>query len=124
MGFINNCLGGEINYGEFIRLYGKYADVNPFVVMFDGADPDIFPNFTRDVFNTSEFNNYKDAIDKGYFVLTTLPTGEDGVVHGVAIIGYHPDGSLIYMDPQTGSRRECPANYPLPVMNLVITGNK
>ncbi len=55
---------------------------------------------------------YKDAftIDKGYIIMTAVASEMGNSAHNVAIIGYHTNGNLIYMDPEYGHWREAPVS--------------
>ncbi len=55
---------------------------------------------------------YKDAftIDKGYIIMTAVASEMGNSAHNVAIIGYHTNGNLIYMDSEYGHWREAPVS--------------
>lgn len=68
---------------------------------------------------------YKDAftIDKGYIIMTAVASEMENSAHNVAIIGYHTNGNLIYMDPEYGHWREAPVSS-FGLYGYVISGVK
>ena len=103
-----------------MQLY-KIGSIND--VLITGVSSANVPGFVSNYFNTAPFTSYKSAIDNGYVVLTDIPTGQS-YTHCVTIVGYHPNGDLVYMDPELGVLRECPASYPLGNIKIPIIGNK
>lgn len=84
-------------YGDWVPLSGVTGtNIGPFV---------------RSHFEVTLFNTFQDAINSNQVVMTNIPAEGDGV-HNVLVVGYHQDGSLIYMDPMTGTLQE--ADYPNP----------
>lgn len=61
-------------------------------------------------FTTSPFKGFRAAINNKQIVMTDIPTNDPNIYHNVAVVGYHPDGTLIYMDPEEGYLRQAPEN--------------
>ena len=124
MGYVNSLFGGNTNYGEYIWAYAQLYHNNDFEhVLYNGVYSQNIPSFVSRYFNTTSFTSYQQAIDNGHLVLTDIPTGQS-YSHCVTIVGYHSNGDLIYMDPELGVLRECPASYPLGNIKITIIGNK
>ena len=82
-----------------------------------------FAAFVDKYFYTTNFISYSSAIDLGYLIMVPI-AGEGNWLHNIVIVGYYPDGTLIYMDPESrllkrGSSNIIKGNYV-----YVITGNK
>jgi len=123
MGYVNALFGGNTNYGTYWLAYAQAYSPNLQDALSTGISAENLPGFASNYFNTTTFLSYQNAIDNGHLVLTNIPTGQS-YSHCVVIVGYHPNGDLIYMDPELGTLRECPASYPLGNINIQITGNK
>lgn len=79
------------------------------------------PGFIDIIFTTVPADNITitEAIDKGYIIMTVVAAE----LHNVAIIGYHTNGNLIYMDSDYGHWREAPVSA-FGIYAFVITGIK
>lgn len=99
--------GGSINEGVYIT---DYLDTYGGFVFTEGVSTININGFIQRHFNTEEFNSFTNAIDSGYIVMADTYSDILNSTHNVAVLGYHPDGKLIYMDPATGSLREAVAS--------------
>jgi len=55
--------------------------------------------------------------------MVDMPTDDPNVLHNIAVVGYHPDGSLIIMDPREGYLQEVsPYNNFGSYYKISITG--
>ena len=79
--------------------------------------------FVDKYFYTTNFISYSSAIDSGYLVMVSMYGGEN-IRHNIVIVGYYPDGTLIYMDPMSTSLKEGGENITSGNYVYVITGNK
>ena len=59
-------------------------------------------SYMNQYFNVQEPYPLTEAIDDGNVIMTNIPSDIPGSTHNVVIIGYSPDGELVYMDPQRG----------------------
>lgn len=59
-------------------------------------------SFTQRNFNTSQFSSFTSAIDANCVILTDIPSDIPDSAHSVVVVGYHIDGTLIYLDPEKG----------------------
>jgi hypothetical protein len=123
---LNTCVSSIMEY--LAKVYGKTIDSNVFekyylekfnvFLIIDGVDYAKMTAFTQNFFETSNFVGMTQGIDAGNFLMTNLDVGNN-IYHNVVIVGYHPNGDFIYMDPVYGNLREAPpANFP---KNYVIT---
>ena len=79
--------------------------------------------FVDKYFYTTDFISYTNAIDSGYLIMVPI-AGEGNWLHNIVIVGYYPDGTLIYMDPESTSLKEGGENIINRNYVYVITGNK
>jgi hypothetical protein len=108
MEYINHELcGGNVNQGVYVM---DYLDTFGSFILTDGvALSDIEP-FVNMNFNTTAFSGFANAIDQGNIVMADIVSSIANSGHNIAVVGYHPDGTLIYMDPEYGTFREAPAS--------------
>lgn len=108
MEYINNSFcGGSNNEGVYIL---DYLQTYEGLVNVDGVDPDDIPSFVDRHFNTTSFSGFQDAIDNGRIVMTDTFSDIPNSTHNVAVVGYHSNGILIYMDPEMGCFWEAPVS--------------
>ena len=67
------------------------------------------------------FENNATDLRYNELVYSSTPTKADD---NIVIVGYYPDGTLIYMDPESSSLKECEKNIIKGNYVYVITGNK
>lgn len=123
---LNTCVSSIMEY--LAKIYGKNIDsgvfekyylekFNVFLVI-DGVDYKKMTAFAQNFFETSAYVGVKQGIDAGNFLMTNLNVGNN-IYHNVVIVGYHPNGDYIYMDPMYGNLREAPpSDFP---QNYVVT---
>ncbi len=96
------------------------------LVTYQGLRTSNIPIFTDAYFNTITFSGtdyllYRNAIDRGYTVMTDIPGSPNS--HSILIIGY--EGSdLIYMEPADGTQKKIAPSQLVGNYNKVITGKK
>lgn len=101
------CHGSkDINYynNDYHERYGKWA-------LLVGVDSEKSYEFLSKHFKIHYALNYVYAIDAGHIIMTDIKTSDPSITHAVAVIGYHPDNTLIYMDPFDGSLKEASSSY-------------
>ena len=125
MAYINNFFGGDDDPGSFIREYAKITGKEIDEVFTNGFDTKYFDlsSFVDKYFYTTDFISYTNAIDSGYLVMVSMYGGEN-IRHNIVIVGYYPDGTLIYMDPMFTSLKEGGSDIISGDYIYVITGNK
>lgn len=99
---------------DYLNTYGTW-------VPRDGVTLQNLENFVNRHFITTPFSGYTNAINWGQVVMADIESNISGSAHNVAVVGYHPDGSLIYMDPEKGSLQQASAsdvglNYSIPII--------
>ncbi|CAD0002241.1 hypothetical protein [Flavobacterium salmonis] len=123
---LNTCVSSGMEY--LAQIYGKTVDRKTFedyyhkqfgvFLILYGVDYSKMTAFANNFFETTAFVGVTQAIDAGNFMMTNLDVGNN-VYHNVVIVGYHPNGDYIYLDPFYGNLRESPpANFP---KNYVVT---
>jgi hypothetical protein len=113
--------GGNVNEGVFVLDYLKtYGQM----VTDQGVSLNNITSFVNRHFDTSSFTSFVTAIDNGQIVMTDIRSDIPGSSHNVAVIGHHPDGTLIYMDPEQGTLCEAPASDFNQNYAISITGCK
>lgn len=125
MAYISTFFGKDINPEVYINEYLKIADKKLDELIRDGFDPNYFDLnlFVDKYFYTTDFISYTNAIDSGYLIMVPI-AGEGNWLHNIVIVGYYPDGTLIYMDPESTSLKEGEKNIINGNYVYVITGNK
>ena len=125
MAYISTFFGKDINPEVYINEYLKIADKKLDELIRDGFDTKYFDlsSFVNKYFYTTDFIGYTNAIDSGYLVMVSMYGGEN-IRHNIVIVGYYPDGTLIYMDPESNSLKEGGENITSGNYVYVITGNK
>ena len=125
MAYISTFFGKDINPEVYINEYLKIADKKLDELIRDGFDTKYFDlsSFVNKYFYTTDFIGYTNAIDSGYLVMVSMYGGEN-IRHNIVIVGYYPDGTLIYMDPESTSLKEGEKNIINGNYVYVITGNK
>lgn len=129
--FIELTMGGNATYddngvlktdhGSVLQEYIKYrqeldANISTGEILKDilgnGMNLENLSDFIDRFFATEPADNLtvSEAIDKGYIIMTAVASEMENSAHNVAIIGYHTNGELIYMDPEYGCWREAPAS--------------
>jgi hypothetical protein len=120
MEYINHTLcGGNVNEGVYIQ--GYYASYGGNVLT-DGVVTTNITSFVNNYFSTATFTGYANAINSGSIVMTNIASSIPNSSHNVAVVGYHPDGSLIYMDPELGSLQQAPASNFGSLYSIRISG--
>ena len=112
----NEFCGGSKNEGAFILDYLLTFGGD---VPSNGVDYADMVNFSDRHFNLAAFQGIQGGIDNGNIIMTNVPTATAGVTHNVAVIGYHPGGDIIYMDPQEGKLMQAPQSHFS--MNYVVS---
>ncbi|PRP67815.1 hypothetical protein BST86_12285 [Nonlabens agnitus] len=116
--YVANVLGGETTRNEIDNWF-----LNTFKIMIpiQGVPFDKVSILVSHYLTTGPFIGIKEAIDAGNPYLTNIELSRtvdaegnifiDG--HMVIIVGYHPNGDYIFMDPLAGSLREAPpSSFP------------
>ena len=111
----------HITVQQFIDFYNSLYTPKCDV---DGTPTTNTEGFVSRYFNIASFPGYKAAIDNGDIVMVDIPTSTPYVMHEIAVIGYHLDGSLIYMDPARGYLMEVAPSSFNPRTAICITGAK
>jgi hypothetical protein len=110
MEYINhNLCHGAINQGVYIIDYRDMTGGN--WAIDDGVDLEDVEDLVSRHFSLSPFRGFTNEINRGRVVMTDIPSNIPDSYHNVAGIGYPPDGTLIFMDPEKGSLQEAPASY-------------
>ena len=94
--------------------------------IFKGLTADVFPIIILFpiVLGVLKWNNLLNICKlTGYLVMVSMYGGEN-IRHNIVIVGYYPDGTLIYMDPESNSLKEGGENITSGNYVYVITGNK
>ena len=117
----NKVFGGTTNQGVY-NMY--FFETQGYFIYTDGVPKEIVPDLVEHFFNTTDYTSYKDAIDKGFTVMTNMPSTFDGSPHNILIVGYQDNGRYIYMDPELGEWNVVKESYFSKNYNLVITGVK
>ena len=71
-------------------------------------------------FNIAPFRGFYNDIQQGRMIMMDIPTPTPGQTHNIAVVGYHPDGWLIYMDPESGTLNEV-SPYGFQGVNYTLT---
>ena len=123
--YINNFFGGNTGPEFYIREYNAIPGKENESVFENGFTITIpqLTLFVNNYFYTTDFISYINASDSGYLVMAPI-YGGDGVLHNIVIVGYYPDGTLIYMDPMSTSLKEGGENIIKGNYVYVVTGNK
>ena len=111
MEYICSYFGYEKSRYELLYDYsGIYGNKDLNKILFNGVESENFTSFVNHIFNTTSFTGYVNALDAGHPVIEYFVVGKDNngkdYGHCIVIVGYYPDGKLIYMDPYTGNLRE------------------
>ena len=96
----NNIFGGDANQGEYDLYALQTFKINIYkdgIVGFDQVK-ELVSNF----FDTTTFSDYKTVINKGYVIMTDIPSSIPNSTHNIIIVGYKANGDLIYMNPEKG----------------------
>lgn len=117
----NKIYGQNVNEGKFIMNYIKLSGDKNYLR--NGFDIKYIDKFANQTFKTSSFDSYKSAIDKGYPVMTNIPSLIPNSSHNIVVIGYSDQG-LIYMDPELGKMQVANESYISGNYKIVITGIK
>ncbi len=114
---INHHLcGGNINEGEYLLSYAEEFEQDPFGIF----DPDTggvksvhVPEFVEYHFNVvKESLSMAEAVDRGYVVMTVVPSHIPNSGHSVVVVGYNSDrNTYIYADNETRTLREAKLDY-------------
>ncbi len=114
--------GGNINEGAYWLDYRRLSGE---LVSTDGVELQYLRPLVNMHFETTVFCNYKNAIDKGYVVMTDISSSMSNSAHNVLVVGYKADSrTLIYMDPEKGRLQESDQYYLGQNYNIVITSCK
>lgn len=106
MEYINNhYCGGSKNQGFYDLDYLQTYNI---IVYNDGVSLSHINNFVNKHFDTEFISGLHYAIDNGWIVMTDIGSSIPNSSHNVAVVGYHSDGTLIYMDPEKGKLQEAP----------------
>ena len=119
IGFVNRLFGIDINDGLYINDYATVYGGYPVDIFLKGAQAENVEGFAKRYFTLDPFVDYRDAIDKGCVVMTDIPTSQN-YNHCIVVVGYHPNGRLIYMDPEVGALKECAPSFPSGSFNVSI----
>lgn len=94
-------------------------------VITNGIYMEDISGFVDRLFTTVPANDITiaEAIDKGCVIMTTVESSMENSAHNVAVIGYHTNGDLIYMDSEYGCWREAPVSA-FGEYSYVISGGK
>ena len=117
----NNVFYGSVNQGVYLQWYLLTYKV---WVIDDGVALEHIEDFINAFFWTSSFSGIQAAIDAGAVVMTDMPSSVDGSGHNIFIIGYQPNGKLIYMDPELGYLKTASEVFFLEDYLIYITGTK
>ena len=111
----------KVNHGAILQEYINYQkELNSTLstedilkdVLKNGINMGNIPAFIDRLFTTVPADNITiiEAIDRGYIIMTAVASEMGNSAHNVAIIGYHTNGNLIYMDSEYGHWREAPVS--------------
>ena len=70
------------------------------------------------------FSDYKTVINKGYVIMTDIPSSIPNSTHNIIIVGYKANGDLIYMNPEKGYCYSVNQSYIKGSYKIVIKGVK
>jgi hypothetical protein len=111
----NTCVTSIMQYIS-LELCGEIVDEGVFILDYwqtynalvnqVGVSLDNINEFVQRHFATNTFTGFSNEIDQGRVVMADVTSTISGSAHNVVVVGYHPDGKLIYMDPEVGSLRE------------------
>ena len=118
----NNIFGDDANQGEYDLYALQMFKINIYkdgIVGFDQVK-ELVSNF----FDTTTFSDYKTVINKGYVIMTDIPSSIPNSTHNIIIVGYKANGDLIYMDPEKGYCYSVNQSYIKESYKIVIKGVK
>ncbi|OUO21455.1 hypothetical protein [Bacteroides sp. An322] len=118
----NNIFGGDANQGEYDLYALQTFKINIYkdgIVGFDQVK-ELVSNF----FDTTTFSDYKTVINKGYVIMTDIPSSILNSTHNIIIVGYKANGDLIYMNPEKGYCYSVNQSYIKGSYKIVIKGVK
>lgn len=129
MEYICSYFGYEKSRFELLSDYKKLYDIDDWTEIYkNGVESKNFISFVNHICNTISFDGHVSALDTGhpiieYFIVWKDNNGKD-YGHYIVIVGYYPDGKLIYMDPYTGNLREAYEGEINAIERLVILNVK
>ncbi|WP_455586326.1 C39 family peptidase [Bacteroides sp.] len=121
MEFVSNFLKGQVNQ---VLIMQYYYNTYGRSIANDGVSGTHIEDLVNHFFTTSPFEGYKEAIDKGYVVMTDIREGTSTEAHNILVIGYKSNGDLIYMDPAKGYWMETASFYIKGDYKICIKGEK
>ena len=83
----NNIFGDDANQGEYDLYALQMFKINIYkdgIVGFDQVK-ELVSNF----FDTTTFSDYKTVINKGYVIMTDIPSSIPNSTHNIIIVGQH-----------------------------------
>ncbi|KQC32420.1 hypothetical protein AAU57_03065 [Nonlabens sp. YIK11] len=116
--YVANALGGDTNQNE---IDNWFLNTFKIIIALEGVPYDKVSILVSQFLTTGPFIGVKEAIDAGNPYITNIElsrtVGADGSIaidgHMVTIVGYHPNGDYIFMDPLAGTLREAPpSSFP------------
>lgn len=124
----------KVDHGTILQEYINYQiGLNPNLstgailmdIIGNGMHIEKIAGFVDKFFTTVPADNitFVEAINNGYIIMTTIKSEMEQSAHNIAVIGYHTNGNLIYMDPEYGCWREAPVSA-LGLYAYVISGVK
>ena len=124
MGYVRSIkCNGKAEYGDYLLDYLQRYDIDP--LLFQGVSPTHVNLFIGVHFNTNRTStSVTSNIDRGYIVMTNVPSDTPNSTHCVLIVGYKQNGNYVYMDPEKGYLMEAPGSYFLFDYNIPIESCK
>jgi hypothetical protein len=116
--YVANSLGGDITQKE---IEDWFYDNFKIIIFLDGVSFNKVSILVNQFLTTGPFIGIKESIDAGNPYITNIELSRtvnaDGSIaidgHMVTIVGYHPNGDYIFMDPLAGALREAPpSSFP------------
>jgi|GEM_PF-5022779 len=116
--YVASALGGDTTQKEIEDWFKDTFDI--YIVLY-GVTFDKVSIVVSQFLTTGSFIGVKEAIDAGNPYITNIELSRtvnaDGSIaidgHMVVIVGYHPNGDYIFMDPLAGALREAPpSSFP------------
>jgi hypothetical protein len=112
MEYINNYICNDnktIDYyvDDYYANFGENASE-------DGVELENIDAFVENNFDTGPYRSIYGDIQQRRVVMTDRPSNIPNSTHNVLVVGYHPNGTLIYMDPEAGFlQQDSPYNFSL-----------